>query len=287
MALANLGSSLTSNLAGTVGLIEHGVFEFTHLQKRFLELEESETVRAAGGISDLSVSRRALNAIQEGLQDTKLNSVINNNKVMKLLDLNKKNTIMVAFNPQSITVSAESGGEYAKTTLGKDSGSVSMSGMERRIDTSFRIFFEDVNNKDAFAADKLLASTTEYTKDALALTKALTGTSYSVRSKVELFHAVLKHTEPCVRFTWGNFSVFGQLTRFNSTYTMFNTQGEPIKATANITITATNEGLSDETAGLNNDYFSKFGKDFNELFADNSTVAAQGLTQSLSSIINI
>lgn len=130
--------------------------------------------------------------------------------------------IKVQYNPASIQFSGiRNGQEVSRDGTFPD--------YDRPSETSMHmeLIFDTMENGKAFMLDKTAKDTVD----------ALFSSSLSARHIVELLiGATIFNSTRWVGFAWGKMSFWGELTAVDATYTMFDTDGEPVRAKVGITI---------------------------------------------------
>lgn len=282
MGLAGLGGGLKNTGLGMLGIIEHAIIVFPNLPSQKIDLKSAKpSTGIAGFTNSINTLDCAKIALASGVANT---GILSESQASNLFSTQLTgNAFTVQFNPASITYSAYSGdGLVVNAFNAKGEAGKAESGVDNkcRIDVSFRIYFDDTNNRDAFANDKGNLDMTSIAKDVGTVALKAMGKEYSVRPQVEAFHAAMRVTNGIITFNWGKTSLAGQLTSINTTYTMFNPQGEPIRAYGDVTLTCT----ADVFAG----YAEKFQNQFNNLFSSTSEVTTtQGLTNQFGKMIKL
>ncbi len=192
---------------------------------------------------------------------------------------------VVPFNPNTLRLTGHSGGLVKKTIFSEDKsndkGSIEYGPGKTYIDMSVSLLFDKVDPQDAFLEDKLAMSATSVLK---GVTKAaLVGKGVkknTVQPEVEGFIAALRNERTrTITFHWGDFNITGILRNVNAVYTMFNINGQPIRATVDLTMTCADSDLAKESIKLWNDIY-------NESFGDGSESFVQ-VSQQAKSLINI
>ena len=152
--------------------------------------------------------------------------------------------VPVQYNPATISMQSVGGAIEKYTAMGNDSPN-SLVSMDKKTSTYLTVdlIFEEVINSDAFGSTTMenggvnISNSVDMAKDMVA---NLSG-DVSVRTKVEglISLLMLKRTRQII-FVWGNMFFHGELLSVNANYTMFNKNGNPIRATASIQIQQTN-----------------------------------------------
>lgn len=239
MALGNLGTSIKNDAKGLVGNIEKAVLFFPD-QVEGVTLNEPEAVEAFGrslGLDAKTIRRRSL-----GLQlsKAKLKTVSANsattNYVMSKMDQDlskmKGKTFKVQFNPSTIQINARGGGRSLVSNYGakgeNQRTTIQYRPLDPYITVSFSIFFDKLNNADAFMEERLTLGVTTLGKN---IATAAVGMEYTVKPQVEGFLAAIRNeAHRAMIFQWGSLRYMGLLNSVSSRYTMFNTAGNPIRA---------------------------------------------------------
>lgn len=147
-------------------------------------------------------------------------------------DADKAIQFELPFNPSSIRLEAIAGGGHKKVTT---TGGVNYGTVDPRIQVSFTAYIDEVNNYDAFLFERVDKS------GAVGVARtayhAVSGQEYSVAVYVEGLIAALRSADNShIIFSWGKMTYEGTLNTVEAKYTMFNPDGNPIKAEINIRI---------------------------------------------------
>ena len=166
--------------------------------------------------------------------------------------------LTVQYNPASISFRTTAG--KSVRPMGGDAGGANANQIVQVInpvatEMSCQIILDDMNVFDAFLADGIVLST----GGALSAAKAIGNSAledesnqeaikgYSVQAAAEALLSILLLSETRqVLFTWGSMYFRGELTNTNVRFTMFNPQGNPIRAEVNLTIRQGDEFDADE-----------------------------------------
>ena len=147
-------------------------------------------------------------------------------------DAEKAIQFELPFNPSSIRLEAVAGGGHKKVTT---TGGVNYGTVDPRVQVSFTVYVDEVNNYDAFLYERVDKS------GAVGLARtayhAVSGQEYSVAVYAEGLLASLRSAENShIIFSWGKMTYEGTLNSVEAKYTMFNPDGNPIKAEIHIRI---------------------------------------------------
>ena len=150
--------------------------------------------------------------------------------------------VEVQYNPASVRMEAK-GGQYKSMDRNGAIGSGSASAIVDRDEPvqkecKFQIVIDDTNNSDAFGiSDNTSLTVGNIVESASSIAKSATGTNFSVKAKCEaLMGLVLQSHLQDMIFCYGKMSFHGKLIDCSVHYTMFNKQGNPIRATIDMTL---------------------------------------------------
>ena len=180
------------------------------------------------------------------------------------MELPKKKRFEVKFNPSQITFQGAGGGKVAKTNYSAG-GKVDMQYQEMapRIQMNLQLVFDDYERTEAFMLEKFTDTTAIARTVVSSAASAVTGKKHSVQPQVEGFIGALRND--CTRkvtFYWGSMKYQGVLNHVGAEYTMFSTDGSPIRANVNIGILLTDDSITDAHMGQwQNSYQAVFEKD--------------------------
>lgn len=198
----------------------------------------------------------------------------------------------VQFNPSTITIQAQGGGMSQVTNVGKSTkdkengemSSIVYQTLKPRITVTIPLVFDRVVNSDAFLQDKLSLNPAQLAKNVgTAVATMVFDKKLTVQTQVEGLIAVLRsdYTRE-IMFSWADMSYHGLINGVNAQYTMFSPNGEPLRATVNLTILCSDPEIVKGCMGQWEDrYKAAFAqKGVNAI--SNSTVG-----QAASSLINL
>lgn len=156
--------------------------------------------------------------------------------------IGEKKTLTVQFNPASLNIEAYGGGRFPISNYsgdkGKTAGTIDYGPLAVYITVSYTLIFDSVDIGDAFAADKFNLSVSSLAKNITsAVSTGITGREYTVRPFVEGFLAAVRDPDHrTVIFEWGKLRYVGVMNRVSCKYTMFNPNGEPIRAEVQVSM---------------------------------------------------
>ncbi len=152
----------------------------------------------------------------------------------------------VQFNPSSLQLSGHAGGLVQRLSYdkedkdhdGKDDQSASYTKGNTTIIMSVSLLFDSCDPQDAFLDDKMSLNPVNVGKGLVKAGMAATGNKeISIQTKVEGFIAALRNPRTRIlTFNWGNICYSGVLRSVGVNYTMFNPNGEPIRATVDLSL---------------------------------------------------
>lgn len=181
----------------------------------------------------------------------------------------EKKRFTVKFNPSQITFQGVGGGKVEKRDYEvehKDPGQnvdISYQEMQPRIQMNLQLVFDDYERTQAFMLEKFTDTSAAARTVVTGIANAVTGRTYSVRPQVEGFiGALINPFTRKISFYWGKMKYQGVLNSVNAEYTMFSTDGNPIRANVNIGILLVDETLDYQSMGpWQYSYLTVFGKD--------------------------
>ncbi len=237
MALGNLGTSIKNDAKGLVGNIEKAVLFFPD-QVEGVTLEELDEVLAFGkslGMDNDTIVECFWEMAAAELMAVSANSATTSYVMSKMdqdLSKMKGKTFKVQFNPSTIQINARGGGRSLVSNYGakgeNQRTTIQYRPLDPYITVSFSIFFDKLNNADAFMEERLTLGVTTLGKN---IATAAVGMEYTVKPQVEGFLAAIRNeAHRAMIFQWGSLRYMGLLNSVSSRYTMFNTAGNPIRA---------------------------------------------------------
>lgn len=265
-------NGLTSAITGNINKA------YILLHKPELNPAEKEELAKNGGMPTKGLSGAAA-LLQSGVSDLGGKSMGYSNSGLNVLGAdptltamaNLKNYIpvQVQFNPSSISFQGM-GGEIRRESVG-GSGENQFQQFDIPSETvmSMELMFDDTNNKDAFMMDAELPILSELASVGGMVQRieqgvdALRGKKYSVQDSTELLvAAMIQNYTRLVGFAWNKIVFWGELVGVNVQYTMFNKDGNPIRAKVALQI------RQDQSVDDNGPYATEqhWEKAFNELF---------------------
>lgn len=164
-----------------------------------------------------------------------------------------KRYFTVQFNPSDLSFSGYGGGQMAKTDYSSTEGKkITFAPVAVRIMMNVRLIFDQVDPQDAFMSDKVNTSMTSMAQGAVKGVRIAAGKKKtSVQAEVEGFVAALRssHTRK-ISFYWGAMQYCGVLSKVSAQYTMFNVQGEPIRAMVRLALVCADEDVAPGEMGI-------------------------------------
>ena len=270
--LNGLGSGITGNINKAYILLHKP------------ELNPTEEAEAAqgGGIASKGLAGAAAllqsgvswtNGRSMGVSGSSLNVLDTDSVLTAVANLANYIPVQVQFNPAAISFQGM-GGEIRRESVG-GAGENQFQQFDIPSETvmSLELMFDDTNNKDAFMMDAEMPLLSEIASAGGMVQRieqgvdALRGKQYSVQDTTELFvAAMVQNFTRLVGFAWNKIIFWGELVGVNVQYTMFNKQGNPIRAKVSLQI------RQDQSVDDNGPYATEkhWEKAFNKMFTVDS-----------------
>ena len=176
----------------------------------------------------------------------------------------KKKRFEVKFNPSHITFQGIGGGKINKINNAAG-GEVDMKyqRMNPRIQMNVQLLFDDYERTEAFMLEKFSDTTAMVRTGVVGSASMITGRKKSVQTQVEgLIGAIRNDYTRKISFYWGMMKYQGIITNVSAEYTMFSTDGAPIRANVNLGILLVDDTITDNNMGQwRTSYQTVFGKD--------------------------
>ena len=240
-------NSVTDNL----GVTEKAVIEIIDMSGR--TVKEKKAVRVVGKAAGREDSNQSAGSalVNKGLMADELNSVSGAEVTDRYLEEvvgNGRRYFTVQFNPSSLQLSGHAGGLVQKLDFGgedKDNDGQSdphqSANYTRGITTiilSVSLLFDNCYNQREFLDDKLTLNVTNVGKGvAEAVKSGYGGERVSVQKQVEGFMSALRNRYTrLMTFNWGELTYSGVLRSIGANYTMFSPDGEPVRATVDLSM---------------------------------------------------
>ncbi|MBQ7614663.1 MAG: hypothetical protein IJU77_06420 [Butyrivibrio sp.] len=258
-------SDLVSSLTGMVGARQKAILEIADFNETQVKMNKAQAPSATGGQynpgTTTGESGYSSKAVKQYAQAAGVEVVGEGTNAFIAYSNFKKYRFECQFNPEELHISGFGGEEMPVQSFRpqdeserKDTGST-MSSAKTHIDLHFKLVFDQTNIQDAFYSDKFTLSGTNMAKGAAtAVSKAVTGGSYSVQSQVEALTAIVRDGKKTLaRFAWGDMVYEGVINTISAEYVMFNVNCEPIRAFVNVGMILYDE----EVAGAHSDIWMK------------------------------
>lgn len=250
MDWSSLGQSVKSDAKGITGNIAKAVLVFSDSVPSDINLKDGDAVGdfgAALGANRTGTYIRSFNMQNNGIKNISKaaanTSLITHNlesagagtdNLLAALDSGKISgkKFTVPFNPSTLQIIARGGGRAPISNYGtvgtNQAGRIEYRALDPYITVNFTLVFDATNNADAFMEERFTIGATNLVKNTVT---AVSGKEYTVRAQVEGFLAALRdEAHRNMIFQWGNLRYTGVLNAVSGQYTMFNTQGNPIRA---------------------------------------------------------
>ena len=226
-------SILKNGATQTIGNIEKAIIEITDEREKELTIEKPVSMGGAsllkGGLSLPNMPRGVA-----------------------------KRCFYVQFNPSELSFGGYGGGQVVKTDYSsKDGKGITFDSAAVRIMLNVQLIFDKVDPQDAFMSDKLTSSMVSMAQGTVKGIRTAAGKKEnSVQKEVEGFLAALRSSYTCkIAFYWGTMNYTGVLNKVSSQYTMFNIQGEPIRASVRLSLVCADEEIAPGDMGIWQDYY--------------------------------
>lgn len=154
--------------------------------------------------------------------------------------------VIFQFNPAALHIRAYGGGMASITCCELEEGSTGGTNEKKGCSTmdygpvnetvtvSFKVVFDAVNNEKAFPTDRVNPSPTNLARQGVSLMKRK---SYTVRPIVEGFLSSVRDSSTRrADFYWGSMHYGGYLNQVECRYTMFDIQGEAVRAEVDLSL---------------------------------------------------
>ncbi len=258
---------ITDAIAQNTGNIEKAIIEVIDLTDR--KTTKTESLKVVGGSKGAAANAGAGDALANSdmvkgqIQYSMGKNAVTDayvNVLYKKIASRSRRYFTVQFNPSSLQLSGHAGGlvqrlSYDKEDKDKDNvqdASASYTRGTTTIIMSVSLLFDSCDNQGAFLDDKLIMNPTSVgTGIAKSVMQATGNKKLSVQTEVEGFIAALRNRRTrLVTFNWGNLCYTGVLRSVGANYTMFNPNGEPIRATVDMSIVCADDDQWPNSLGV-------------------------------------
>ena len=164
-------------------------------------------------------------------------------------------SIQVQFNPSSIRLRSNAGDDDVQiTNYTQDDRGIGHGAMDIHVEMSVVLTFDQISNTAAFQQDLLgLATSTSAlgsTAKNMLKNAIMGGSTIPLQTTVEAFISILRTLSPAaVCFEWGDLKYEGMLRQVNSNYTMFDMNGNPVRAEVGLMIYLVESATQDYSNG--------------------------------------
>lgn len=279
MGAEDMGKSALQSLTG--GICK-AIIEICDERKNAKDVTVSTVTAKKTGSLSTGVSAGAVNkaaqgavgkSLQEGLKD--LTSSLPQGK-------ESKKRFEVQFNPSQVTFQGIGGLKVAKTNYANDGKvAIQYQNMNSHIQMNLQLLFEDYERTEAFMTEKFSDTTAMARTVVSGAVSDVTGKTHSVKPQVEgLIGALRNNYTRKIIFTWGKMQYTGNVTHVSAEYTMFSTDGNPIRAVVNLGIQCTEENMKDNNMG-------QWQKSYQEVFGKGDLTNLGSSTQNVGNLLNI
>lgn len=262
MAFTDVMQNGISSVTGSVEKAIIKIRDERDLKRASLSKEEITKLKSSGGLGlDIDLDVSALETYTAGLADTVMNSMSS----IAGIDLTSdgySRIIEVQFNPTSLQLRSNAGGDVQLTDYTQDGNGISRGPSGLHVDLSVRLIFDQISNTAAFQQDNMTLSSTRITAAAASAVGGLLfgDSAQSVQVTVEAFIAALRNENTrWICFEWGEFKYEGIVRQVNSNYTMFDINGNPVRAEVELVIYLADPSIKANSSGYWYDaYYAAF-----------------------------
>ncbi len=277
--VGQVGSSLGAVAKATIFLQDLRHLQETQLKKYDISASKSGMASPISGLADKVGTLKSMTTA--GSLTGKLASKLGNlgGNGAQPPDDTYNRAIEVQFNPDSIHLRSNAGDDdvqinnYSQDSSQKGIGHGSM---DIHVEMSVKLVFDQIQNITSFQQDMLDLSASQKVSQGVSALNGVLGKSQSVQVIVEAFVAALRN--PYTRmicFSWGDLQYEGMLRQVNTTYTMFNMAGAPVRATVELILY-----LVEANNGATKDYTNGYWYDaYYNAFIDNNPLAQMMLDE--------
>mgnify|MGYP003312045109 CR=1 FL=1 len=239
--VSNLASSVSGKVAKALLCVKkpsavdvnnaNNVFKADLFASQFA-LSGEELVAEGGALTNVDL-RAKLAAAKSNIFSSSFGSVAG------IASASGYHTMEVQYNPSTLRLNAHGGNQMMP---GPGGGGVSLqmqSTIPAMTTLSVQLLFDKVNPQDAFMSDKFTNVTTPgaIVSDIAGGIKTGVMGGYSIQQQVEALIALILQAESReVVFYWGDMAFAGEIINMEASYTMFNPEGDPIRAVFSMTI---------------------------------------------------
>lgn len=274
MGIGNIGKSALQSFTGG---IEKAIIEIEDNRPKpnkkptVTEAEPRKSTDAGLGQISSKLSDVANNVVKNTdavLDKLPVTNVVNNMQEKAAESAPQKKRFAVKFNPSQISFQGAGGGKVEKRDYEVEHPDpehkvdISYQDMQPRIQMNLQLVFDDCERTEAFMTEKGTDASAWVRTGVVGIANAVTGRTYSVRPQVEGFiGALINPYTRKISFYWGKMKYQGVLNYVNAEYTMFSTDGNPIRANVNLGILLVDETLDYQSMGQwQTSYLQVFGK---------------------------
>ena len=267
------------------GAISKAVIEIYDERK----LAQDITVEAVKRTAALTAAGVSLTELEKAINNVNTNLKKNLEKLTSAVPSNNatKKRFEVKFNPSQISFQVYGGNKVAKTDLTKSQSASDAQlkteyvEMAPRIQMNVQLIFDDFERTQAFMMEKMNDPQALIRTGVVGAVSAKQKKTYSVRPQVEGFIGALRNNYTRkISFSWGEMTYTGVLTNVNAQYTMFSTDGNPIRANVDLGILCTDSTMHD-------DYMGQWQKSYKEMFGNDATTDLGSKLQHAGNLLNI
>lgn len=249
--MPGLGDKVLDSFKSNLGVTEKAIIEVIDLTER--KEVEQDALKVVGGNKAAAANKAAGSALanagmladEAGLSGGKLIADEYEGVIARTASKNRR-YFTVQFNPSTLQLSGHGGGMVRRLVYDEEDKnddkipdkSAQYTEGPTTIYMSVSLFFDSCDPQAAFLEDKLILNPTGVgTGIAKGVLQAKGNKKMSVQTEVEGFIAALRNQKTrFITFYWGEICYSGVLRSVGANYTMFNPNGEPVRATVDLSI---------------------------------------------------
>ena len=258
----NAGQSITGNIEKAIIEIVDETFKQKEINVTQAQPRKASSDSGLGQISGklMDMSSKVAETTSTALVKYSPMQAVEEIQKNTVPDGPKKKRFQVKFNPSQITFSGVGGVKVEKKNYidSEKNVQIEYQEMKPRIQMNLQLVFDDYERTQAFMLEKFTDATAALRTGIDGIVTAASGKTYSVRPQVEGFIGAIRngYTRK-VNFYWGTMKYSGEMTSVSVEYTMFSTDGNPIRANVNLGILLVDETLSYLNMGQWQDSYKK------------------------------
>ena len=277
---------LNNGLRSATGGVTKAFIQFEDERIKAKDIKVSEVRARSGGLSSKFPGGEKINNTVKKMSEKSQKMA---NSISGLMTgvgkdlMSTGNVYVVKFNPSEMNFQAYGGMKVQRMNYGAgDDNQIKAEFVEMkpRIMLNIPLVFDDLDRADAFMMEKFNSTSSGMNAAITGVASSLTGKQRSVRPQVEGFIAAVRNEKTRkMTFYWGNMIYKGVLENVSAEYTMFNMQGNPIRANVNLGLLLIDESIGDNNMGY-------WANSYEKLFAEDSSSLGSAV-QNVGNLVNL